>query len=189
MKIAISILFINLILLSCNTQKKKNVSVEKLKAKIEIVTETISNSEIKATIKTNLPENTNLTITASRDYKRKNDNAQYAGDLYYSFSSPVKNGKISFNFNPLSKKWIDEYEIFRKENGEFDKTLTEIDNKSIEDTIEISVLYTPKAKQPEDIIKKLGSNGENLIGKEIETTSSGFKICSKKIKLYNQFKK
>ena len=155
---------------------------------INISTEVISQTEIKALIKTNFPESTSLTITASRDYKRKNINEQYSADLFYSHSSIVKNGQVSFTFNPLDHSWIDEYEALRNQNGKFDKKLTEIDINSIKDTIEISVLFTPKAKQPESVIKLLGSNGENLNGNDVETNTGGFKIYEKKLKFQNKYK-
>lgn len=184
---------IGLLLTSCNqTTQTKNEEITEtapFNANVDITTEKVSASEIKATVKTNFPENTSLTITASRDYKRKNNNEQYAADLYYSFSSIVKDGQVSFTFNPLDKGWIDEYEALRKQNGSFDKSMTEIDKKSIKDTIEISVLFTPKGKQPENVVKIIGANGENLNGAEVQTNNNvGFKFYDKKIKFYSKFK-
>lgn len=180
-----------LLLTSCNqnAETKNGVATEKIAftPNVYITTENTSGNEIKATIKTNFPENTSLTITASRDYKRKDRDEQYAADLYYSFSSIVKDGQITFNFNPNNNSWIDEYEALRKQNGEFDKTLTEINRKSIKDTIEITVLFTPKGKQPESVINVLGANGENLNGDEVETNNGGFKVYDKKIKFYHKF--
>lgn len=180
-----------LLLTSCNqnAETKNEVATEKIAftPNVDITTENTSGNEIKATIKTNFPENTSLTITASRDYKRKDRDEQYAADLYYSFSSIVKDGQITFNFNPNNNSWIDEYEVLRKQNGEFDKTLTEINRKSIKDTIEITVLFTPKGKQPESVINVLGANGENLNGDEVETNNGGFKVYDKKIKIYHKF--
>lgn len=182
-----------LLLTSCNqnAETKNEVATEKIAftPNVDITTENTSGNEIKVTIKTNFPENTSLTITASRDYKRKDSDEQYAADLYYSFSSIVKDGQINFNFNPNNNSWIDEYEELRKQIGEFDKTMTEINRKSIKDTIEISVLYTPKGKQPENVVNVLGVNGENLNGEEVETNNRGFKVYNKKIKFYNKFQK
>jgi hypothetical protein len=181
-----------LLLTSCNqnAETKNEVATEKIAftPNVDITTENTSGNEIKATIKTNFPENTSLTITASRDYKRKDRDEQYAADLYYSFSSIVKDGQIAFNFNPNNNRWIDEYEVLRKQNGEFDKTLTEINRKSIKDTVEISVLYTPKGKQPDNVVKIIGANGENLNGVDVETINGGFKVYDKKIKFYSKFK-
>jgi hypothetical protein len=180
-----------LLLTSCNqnAETKNENAIEKVAftPKVDITTENTSDNEIKATIKTNFPENTSLTITASRDYKRKERDEQYAADLYYSYSSIVKNGQVTFNFNPNDNSWIEKYEELRKQNGEFDKTLTEINRKSIKDTIEINVLFTPKGKQPESVINVLGANGDNLNGDEVETNNGGFKIYDKKIKFYHKF--
>ena len=180
-----------LVLTSCNpkaeTKNKEITEKTEFNANVDIATEMVSETEIKTTIKTSFPENTSFTITASRDYKRKNSNEQYAADLYYSFSSIVKNGQIIFTFNPLDKSWIDKYEAIRKQNGEFDKTLTQIDKKSIKDTIEVSVLFTPKGKQPQNVVKIIGVNGENLNGEGVETNDGGFKVYDKKIKFYSKF--
>ena len=101
----------------------------------------------------------------------------------------MKDGQVSFTFNPLDKGWIDEYEALRKQNWSFDKSMTEIDKKSIKDTIEISVLFTPKGKQPENVVKIIGANGENLNGAEVQTNNNvGFKFYDKKIKFYSKFK-
>lgn len=180
-----------LILTSCNQNagtKNEEISEKKeFNVNVDILTEVISETEIETRVKTNFPENTSLTITASRDYKRKNSNEQYAAQLYYSFNSIVKNGLIAFSFNPIDNSWIDRYEELRKQNFEFDKSLTEIDRLSIKDTIEISVLFTPKKDQPENVVKIIGENGEYLYGSDVETNNGGFKIFRKEIKIYSKF--
>jgi len=181
-----------LLLTSCNsktkTKSEKISEKTEFNANVDISTEIVSETEIKTTVKTNFPENTSLTITASRDYRRKNCSEQYAADLYYSFRSIVKDGQISFTFNPLDKSWIDEYEALRKQNGQFDKTLTEIDKKSIKDSVEISVLFTPKGEQPENVVKIIGVNGENLNGADVEIINDDFKVYEKTIRFYSKFK-
>lgn len=179
------------LLTSCNpkteTKNEEVTETTEFNANVDITTEKISETDIKTIIKTNFPENTSLIITASRDYKRKNRDEQYAAQLYYSFSSIVKDGQISFNFNPSDNGWVSEYEALRKQNGSFDNTLTEIDKKSIKDSIEISVLFTPKGKQPENVIKAIGINGEKLKGENVEAVSD-FKTYENKIKFYHKFK-
>lgn len=187
MKIKLLILFSIITFISCNKKAETIETKEKTEFEVNIVTENISENEIKSIVKTNFPENTPFTITVSRDYGRKNNNEKYAGQLYYSYNSFVKNNHLDFNFKVDDKKWLDEYETLRKENGKFDKTLTEIDKKTIKDTLEISILYTPKAEQSEDIKKIIGINGENLTGKDVEKVSD-FKVYNKTIKIYNKFK-
>ena len=184
MKIKLLQLLLIATFISCN---KKTETYDKTEFKVNITTENISENEIKAIVKTNFPENTPFTITVSRDYSRKNNDEKYAGQLYYSYNSLVKNNQLDFNFKIDDKKWLDEYENLRTENGKFDKTLTEIDNKTIKDTLEISIIYTPKSEQSEDIKKIIGANGENLTGNDVEKVSD-FKTYNKKIKIYNKFK-
>lgn len=169
-----------LALISCKETKEKvdyNISIDAKK---------IEPKTIQTKIKTNFPENTAFTITASRDYKRENNPENYSIDLYYAFNSLVKNGSIEFNFDPADKKWLDEYKEIQKQNGESDKTLTDIDISSIKDTIEISVLYTPKAEQNQELKKIFGENGENLIGVNVEDNGK-FKTFKKTIKIYDQY--
>ena len=187
MKIKLLLLLSIVTFISCNKKTEETETKEKIEFKVDITTKNISENEIKSMIKTNFPENTPFTITVSRDYSRKNNNEKYAGQLYYSNSSLVKNNQLDFNFKTDDKKWLDEYEVLRKENGKFDKTLTEIDKKTIKDTIEISILYTPKAEQSETVKKIIGENGKNLIGKDVEKVSD-FKVYNKTIKIYNKFK-
>ncbi|MFZ4522985.1 MAG: hypothetical protein ACOYNC_14845 [Bacteroidales bacterium] len=184
----LTVIVASLVLPSCN-QVAKTAEKTEFNASVDISTVKVSETEINTSIKTNFPDSTSLIITATREYKRKNNNEQYAADLYYSFTSIVKNGQISFSFNPLDKSWIEAYEALRKQNGEFDKKLTEIDKTTIKDTIEISVLFTPKGKQPVSVIKLIGANGENLNGADVEANNGGFKVYDKKIKFYNKFKK
>ncbi|WP_298511033.1 hypothetical protein [uncultured Kordia sp.] len=178
------LLFVTIILISCKEIKYKE---EVSNLNIEIKTEKISNQEIKTFITTNFPENTAFTITVSRDYKRQNNGEQYAGELYYTYNSNVKNSSIEFTFDIDDMKWINEYKKIQKQNAEFDKSLTDIDFSSIKDSIEINVLFTPKAQQSNNVKELLGVNGENLKGKGTEDNGS-FKIFTKTIKIYDKFK-
>lgn len=167
-------------LISCSEPK------EKKDYNIQIETKKIDPQTIHTKIKTNFPDNTPFTITASRDYKRENSSENYSIDLFYSYKSIVKNGSIEFNFDPTDKQWLNEYKELQKQNGEFDKTLTNIDIQSIKDTIEISVLYTPKAEQNNDLKKLFGEKGENLKGVNVEDNGN-FKIFRKTIKIYDKY--
>lgn len=192
MKILISTIVITVIILtSCNqntgSNNKVNNEHKEFNPNVEIMSKVVSETEIQTIVNTNFPDSTLLTLTATRGYKRKNSNENYSVQLYYSFNSIVKNGQIIFKFNPIDKSWINDYENLRKQNSQFDKALTEIDAKSIKDTIEISVTFTPKKEQPENVVSIVGKNGENLIGDGVETNNNGFKIFNNKIKFYNKF--
>ena len=181
-----------LFLTSCNlgveTQNEDVIEKKEFIPNVDISTENVSEHEIKVIINTNFPENTSLSIRAGRDYKRTNRNEQYNIDLYNSNNTIVeKNAPITFSFNPNDNSWLDEYDELRRTNWEFDKTLTEIDMKSIKDSIEISVLYTPKGKQPENVKAIIGVDGENLNGTNVETTRQGFKTYRMSINFYSKF--
>lgn len=198
------ILFIcTVLIISCNKKtdkidKTENIeNIENIKIsefKVDVKTEEISKNEFQSLITTNFPENTPFTITVSRDYRRKNNDEQYAGQFYYSYRSLVKNNQLKFNFKIDDKKWIKEYENTVKEYEDMTKeyketyeSLTEIDRKTIKDTIEISILYTPLVEQSEEIKSLIGAKGENLTGKDVEVFSE-YKIYNKIIKIYNEFK-
>ncbi len=175
-----------------NQANKENSEKKSFDCKVEITTENISDNSIRTKIQTNFPENTPFTITVSREYIRKNNPLIYEGQLYYSYTSFVKNGEICFDFIVNDKKWIDEYYEIKKASDNFDKTLTDIE--TIKDTLTINVLYTPKAESTKEIKDILGENGENMTGKEVEKLEgaegySDFYVFNKSIKLYNKLKK
>lgn len=195
------ILFLcTVLIISCNKKIDKIDKIENSENKkisefkVDVKTEEISKNEFQSTITTNFPENTAFTITVSRDYRRKNNDELYAGQFYYSYRSLVKNNQLKFNFKIDDKKWIKEYEEEKqkyeglaKDYSEMDELYTEIDKKTIKDTIEISILYTPLAEQSEGIKSLIGAKGENLSGKDVEVFPE-LKIYNKIIKIYNEFK-
>jgi hypothetical protein len=183
MKIKMLLLLSIITLASCN-EKKEQIQ----EFKIDLKTEEVSENNYKVNIKTNFPENTSFTIDVQRDYKRKNSSEQYAGEHYSEFSALVKNGEINFNFKADDSKWINDYKNYQKENGNFDKTLTDIDFETVKDTLEISVLYTPMGEKNEENIVLIGKNGEFLKGDGMEKNGT-FNVFRKTIKIYNKFKK
>ena len=183
MKIKMLLLLSVLTLASC---KEKKEQIQEFK--IDVKTEEVSENNYKVNIKTNFPENTSFTIDVQRDYKRKNSSEQYAGEHYSEFSTLVKNGEINFDFKADDSKWINDYKNHQKENGSFDKTLTDIDFETIKDTLEISVLYTPMGEKNEENIELIGKNGEFLKGDGMEKNGT-FNVFRKTIKIYNKFKK
>ncbi len=195
------ILFLcTVLIISCNKKIDKIDKIENSENKkisefkVDVKTEEISKNEFQSTITTNFPENTAFTITVSRDYRKKNNDELYAGQIYYSYRSLVKNNQLKFNFKIDDKKWIKEYEdeikeyeSLPKDNSEMDELYTAIDRKTIKDTIEISILYTPFNEQSEEIKSIIGAKGENLTGKDVEVFPE-YKIYNKIIKIYNEFK-
>lgn len=182
------ILFLcTVLIISCNKKIENTENIKISEFKVDVKTENISKNEFQSIITTNFPENTPFTITVSRDYRRKNNDEQYAGQFYYSYRSLVKNNQLKFNFKIDDKKWIKEYEDMAKEYKETNESLTEIDRKTIKDTIEISILYTPLVEQSEEIKSLIGAKGGNLTGKDVEVFSE-YKIYNKIIKIHNEFK-
>lgn len=183
MKIKMLLLISILALVSC---KEKKEQIQEFK--IDVKTEEVTENNTKVNIKTNFPENTSFKIDVKRDYKRKNSTEQYAGEHYSAFSTLVKNGEINFDFKVDDSKWINGYKNYQKENGSFDKTLTDIDFGTIKDTLEISVLYTPMGEKNEENLELIGKNGEFLKGDGMEKKGA-FNVFRKTIKIYNKFKK
>jgi|JFJP01.1.fsa_nt_gi hypothetical protein len=185
MKIKTLLIISILTLLGCNEnvdQRKEQIK----EFKIDLNTKEVSDNNYEVNIKTNFPENTSFQIYVTRDYRRTNSSEQYSGKHYSVFSNIVKNGEINFNFEVDDSKWINDYQKYQKENGSFDKTLTDIDFETVKDSIEIYVLYTPKGEKNKENIKLIGKNGENLKGNNVEENGT-FKVFSKTIKFYNKF--
>ena len=142
MKIKIILLISILTLVSCNEKKEQTKEF-----KIDVKTEELSENNYKVNIKTNFPENTSFTIDVLRDYKRKNSSEQYAGEHYSAFSTLVKNGEINFDFKVDDAKWINDYKNNQKENGSFDKTLTDIDLETVRHFRNIRFIYSNGRKK------------------------------------------
>lgn len=195
------ILFLcTVLIISCNKKIDKIDKIENSENKkisefkVDVKTEEISKNEFLSTITTNFPENMAFTITVSRDYRKKNNDELYAGQIYYSYRALVKNNQLKFNFKIDDEKWIKEYEdeikeyeSLPKDNSEMDELYTAIDRKTIKNTIEISILYTPLNEQSEEIKSIIGVKGENLTGKDVIVFPE-YKIYNKIIKIYNEFK-
>ena len=176
-KIGIYLLLL-LIFTSCKSYFTVNLNSEK-----------ISEKKIKTIITTNFPENTIFSISAERIYKRKKNPNYYRGIHYYSSEYGVKDGKIEFTFDINDKKWINDYNEQReRELRRNNKDFTEIDYKSIKDSIEISIIYSPKFLfNQEDSVKKiLGNKGENINGKGTIKIED-IRIFKKSINIYNKF--
>jgi hypothetical protein len=156
---------------------------------IDINSQKISEKRIKTIITTNFPENTIFSISAERIYKRKNNPSYYGGLHYYSSEYGIKDGKIEFTFNVNDNEWINDYNKQREiELRLNNKEFTEIDYKSIKDSIEISIIYSPKLlfNQEDNVKKILGNKGENINGKgTIEIKD--IRMFKKSINIYDKF--
>ncbi len=110
---------------------------------------------------------------------------------YYSSEYGIKNGKIEFTLNINDNKWIKNYNQRRESvNKRYpsNKEFTEIDFKSIKDSIEISIVYSPKLlfNQKNNVKKILGEKGENINGKGTIKIDD-FKMFKKSIRIYSKF--
>ncbi|MDC1162495.1 hypothetical protein OAT18_03555 [Tenacibaculum sp.] len=136
---------------------------------INIISKKRVQNKIRAEIKTNFPENTIFSITAERLYKRKSGSKTYGGTHFFSREYPVKNGVIEFSFDINDTRWIESYNEYRKNEKERDsknKELTEIDFESIQDSLQISVLYNSEFERDKKVKDIIGGNGCNLSGNE-----------------------
>lgn len=172
------LLFVSMVFVNCVEKKEMPI------VKMEIKTKKMSNQTIEVEVETNFPENTLFTVSASRDYKRKQNSERYSGELYYSYNSKVKDGLIHFTFKTDDQKWIKEYKELQKKYKKNDKSLTDI--YSIKDTIEINILFTPKVKQSKNVEKFIGENGEKLKGDDVEDNGD-FKTFSRTVKIYDKY--
>ena len=156
--------------------------------KVDIQPNKINDREYKVIVNTNFPDETKFMISASREYMRKNNQEIYAVDLYSNSNAIVKNGLIEFTFSTYDGEYISEYKALQKQNGLYDNTLTDIDFSTMKDSIEISVLFTPKSKQSSTTVQVAGENGEKLSGEGVEDYS-GFKILRKSVLVFDKYTK
>ena len=177
-----------LILSGCTTSEVTDEIAEISEFKIDMQPERIDDNMFKVVVKTNFPDDTRLTISANREYRRINNDEIYAGSLYSNPEAIVKNGMVEFSFKTNDSEWIKRYEKIQTQNGQFDNTLTDIDYSTVKDSIEISVLFTPKAKQSPATIQATGLNGENLTGEGVEEYAD-FKVLNKRILIFDKYSK
>ena len=188
---SIIIILIALSFKSCSGKNPDNETgkIEPISVfKVDIQTTIKSEDEIDVAVKTNFPDNTILNVSAVREYRRKNNNEMYAGNLYSNSNAIVKDGKVDFLFKTNDREWIKSYEDIQKQNRKFDNSLTDIDYSTIKDSIEINILFTPKAEQRSTTYQITGENGEKLVGKDVEEYG-GFKVLSKSVIVFDKFKK
>jgi len=133
---------------------------------IDLSSENLNAKEIKIKIKTNFPDGTNLLVNVYRIHFMKGSNEAYSGDIFEK-DIRVNQGIIETVVKVDDSNWYNEHQsLVRALPNDF------FPISKISDNITVSVLFTPKRKQTENVLKILGVNGEYISGKGAEKKHS-----------------
>lgn len=125
---------------------------------IDLSTVNLSAREIKINIKTNFPDGTNFLVSVGRTHFLKGTDEEYSGEIFDK-DFPVNQGKIETTVKVDDSKWYNEHQRLVKALPDDIKPISKIS-----DNITVSVLFSPKREQPENVLKTLGVNGEYISG-------------------------
>jgi len=170
MKKILTIALISLIFTNCKPDIKNYV--------VDITTINVDTRVIKVSVKTNFPNGTNLLLTAGRIHFLKESDEEYFGGIY-SEDLSVNNGKIEATVYIDDSKWYNEHLRLEKTLPDDIKPIAKII-----DNITISVLFSPKREQSDNILKITGINGEYISGDGTESNYNFTTLqVSKEIKI------
>jgi len=171
--------------------KEEKKRVEKAKAELELknqdqrVKEYYVNLDVNKTaprnikidVTTDFPEGTNFHIGVVRIYNEKGSSANYSGDIFKK-DIPVKSGKIHVEVPINDSLWYNKYYKDAKELGHL------VDYPGIgqiSPKVEVRVMFSPRRKQLDKVLKILGTNGEFISGPGAEGRSFTTYEASKSI--------
>jgi hypothetical protein len=120
----------------------------------------ISTRRLSVTVETDLPEGTNLLLTASRSFHERDNEETYAGDLLERDIS-VRHGPIQIEFVVNDTKWYEERLANERKfagMGVFGQI------GRISGVIEVEAMFSPRRNQTADVLRHLGPNGELIRG-------------------------
>ena len=142
---------------------EKEIPTSKLKEYvIDLSTVNVGMREIKINIKTDFPDGTNFLVGVGRKHFLKGTDEVYSGDIYDNDFS-VNQGKIETTVKIDDSKWYNEHQRLVKALPDDIKPIAKTS-----DNITISVLFSPKREQSDNVLKILGVNGEYITGESAE---------------------
>lgn len=150
-----------------STQKKEIITPPELKEyTINLSLKNKRNRNIRIDIKTNFPDGTKLLLGVSRTHYLRGNKDAYSGDIFNK-DIMVRNGKIETTVKINDTQWYNSYQKLVIQAPDSFKPISKISDK-----IEISVMFSPRRDQSEDILKILGKDGEFVTGKGVDKSSS-----------------
>ena len=140
-------------------KNEKEIPASELKEYvIDLSTAKVSAREIKINIKTDFPDGTNFLVSVGRTHFLKGKDEEYSGKIYDKDFS-VNQEKIETTVNIDDSKWYNDHQRLVKALPDDIQPIAKIS-----DNITISVLFSPKREQSDNVLKILGINGEYISG-------------------------
>ena len=127
--------------------------------KIGIFTNNVEKREMEININTDFPDGTNLLVSIGRTHFLKDIKDAYSGDIF-SKDFSVENGKINTTVEINDYEWYNEHIRLVKALPDDIQPIAKISVN-----ITISVLFSPRRTQQENVLKILGTKGEFVGGK------------------------
>jgi hypothetical protein len=151
----------------CQTSTEKKS--EKVEPKAEITeyfivisANEVDSRKINIEINTNFPDETIMRLSLNRTHTLKGSEKEYSGGIFDELFS-VYEGKYSKIVEINDLDWYNEHlSLVKNLPNDFQP----IDK--ISDNVNISVLFTPAVKQPENVLKTLGEFSEFISGEGVE---------------------
>ncbi|MFC1955782.1 hypothetical protein ACFLWZ_04550 [Chloroflexota bacterium] len=129
---------------------------------------------------TNLPDDSRLGVSVVRLYKCENDPEWYVGDFAPNNTVTVTTGKyIDICDIDVGESWYDWLQNFYRKTG--NPEIVEVS-----DELSVSIIFTPKAEQPDSVYQILGQNAENLKGEQVESVGK-FYVLEASTEVYLPF--
>jgi hypothetical protein len=125
----------------------------------------LDNGDLAVNIATNLPDGAGILVTVKRLYWTKGDTKTYSGE-FLSEDFVVKEGTVSCITSLDDSKWIREYEQKRTDNPQLADVFAPI--RKISDSIQVSAVFSPRRQEKAEILKIVGTKGENLTGEQVK---------------------
>jgi hypothetical protein len=150
--------------------KKETEEVPSAKLKeyfINLSTTKTSESEIRISIETNFPDETNFLVSVDRIHYLQGESEKYSGEIFDKDYS-VNQGKIETSVKINDSGWYNEHQSLVKALPDDIKPISKIS-----ESINISVLYSAARTQTEAVKRVLGSRGEYITGKGVDKFGTG----------------
>lgn len=148
-------------------------SVEKIQSdEFEIVAD-LSDDTLQLSLSTDLPDNTNLSVSVNRIYWQSGNSEAYSHD-YFSESSTVGQWRSPRSIKIDNSLWKRSLEEHQKEMSRLG---IGFDVSSISDTIDMRMVVPLTQDDP-----RFGERNENLVGKVVST--DGVRVIRSEVQLY-----
>ncbi len=140
------------------TQQKRAPTVQGYQLTLTATKVSPRRLRIRAT--TDLPDGTMLYVSVDRQYHERNNDETYSGEIFER-DVAVQAGHVELEIEVDDSRW---YQKRREDERKFAGMGVFGELGRISDEVDVSVLFSPRRTQSQEILRKLGRNGEHVGG-------------------------